>query len=184
MVTLREKRTSTARALFYIAVILFLGAGCTKVDEGSTGLTGPTGYSTTTISLESSAAQVANGSTFTVAVKAYSASNLFGAGFDLSYDTSKVKIQTISDGGFLFNAMTPQASEGSNLLIVGLSSQAGSSGNATGVNGDGTLCNITFKGVGAGTTEIKVVSGSAKFYDTGLVKTTPDIDPSVTITVN
>lgn len=184
MVILKNKRIYAIGCLLWVAMVLVLGAGCTKVDEGTTGLTGPTGYTTTTITLESSASQVNNGSTFTLAVKAYKVSNLFGAAFDLSYDTSKIKVQTVADGGFLFYAMTPQKSEGSNLLTVGLSSQADSSGNVTGVDGDGTLCNITFKAVGAGTTEIKVVSGSAKFYDTSLVATSPDIDQSVTITVN
>lgn len=167
--------------LFCIAMISILATGCGSAGGGASP-TGPTPPIGPAISLEAPSTGV---STFTVAVKVDNVDDLFGAGFDLSYDTSIINITAVQDGGFLYNAMTPNWSESSNSAVIGVSSQA-SSGIAVGVDGDGTLCNITFAVLTTGSTEIKIVSGSAKFYDPNYPSsspTAPSIGSSITITV-
>lgn len=172
-------------AHYICALILLLLIGCSS-GGGDSGVTSPvsptpTGTTEPTISLSSSTTQVSNGATFTVSVNVSDATNLFGAGFDINYDSSKLDLTGVQDGGFL----TPSVNIIINNGYIAISSQAGTSGTTTGVDGDGTLCDITFRAKATGSVTISIAS--PKFYDPNYpssVATVPAIGSSVTMTIN
>lgn len=184
MVTNRDSYMKTVHYL--CAFILLLLIGCSSGGGGDSDVASPvsptpTGTTEPTISLSSSTTQVSNGATFTVSVDVSNADNLFGAGFTINYDSSKLDLTGVQDGGFL----TPSVNIIVNNGYIAISSQAGTSGTTTGVDGSGTLCNITFKAKATGSVTISITS--PKFYDPSYpdsVATVPDIGSSVTMTIN
>lgn len=182
MVTNRDSYMKTVHYL--CAFILLLLIGCSSGGGGDSDVASPvsptpTGTTEPTISLSSSTTQVSNGATFTVSVDVSNADNLFGAGFDVNYSTSKLELTDVEDGGFLTSPVLGPYVDGDKVAI---SSQAGTSGTTTGVDGDGTLCNITFKAKATGSVTISITSPT--FYDTNSASTAPDIGSSVTVTIN
>lgn len=187
MVALMNMNSRVIGCLLCACTLIALLTGCTKIESATeAGVTGPSS-TTPSISLSSSASQVNNGASFTVAVNVDSAADLFGSNIELQYNKSIVDVTAVQDGGFLTAPVAGPFYSTDSLteyLIIGITSTANSSGVVTGVSGSGTLCNITFQAKAPGTTSISFISSQVKFYDTSGNPTSPDVGFPVSITVN
>lgn len=109
------------------------------------------------LSVSPASKSVTNGDTFTVDVTVTNASELFGFQFDVEYDSSVLELEEATEGTFLSNNgidstfcvpyKTPDGIA-ENIACTRLGSGS--------VNGDGLLETVTFKAIGAGTSEIKL----------------------------
>ena len=93
---------------------------------------------------------LSSGNTLSVDIKVNNVSNVYGAAFDVDFDSSKMTYDSYSAGSLLEsggNAVSYQAglqSGNSGKLIAGISRQAG----ASGVSGSGILITLKFKVTG------------------------------------
>lgn len=85
---------------------------------------------------------LSSGNTLAIDVKVNNLSNVYGAAFDMDFDSSKMTYSSYVKGDFL-GTVEPNVvlqSGGSNKLVVGVSKQ----GTATGATGSGTLVTLKF----------------------------------------
>ncbi len=90
---------------------------------------------------------LSSGSVLAIDIKVDSVSNVFGAAFDIDFDSTKMIYSGYSAGSFLEgsgNSVTYIASQAVNKLIVGVSRQAPSGGQS----GSGTLVTLKFNVTG------------------------------------
>lgn len=105
---------------------------------------------------------------FTLLVKVNSASNLFAYQFDLKYNPKKYEIVSVEEGSFLNNNGTDSTfflgplNGSSNNIVTFACTRMGSVG---GVDGTGTLVEITFRAKTSGDVKINIVRRSVSLLD-------------------
>lgn len=145
----RRKSTSTlwqrgvrGDLLIVIAAILFASA----CSNGGSGITGPSiGANTVYVKRNAS---LSSGSTVAVDVKVNSVSNVYGAAFDVDFDSSKMTYAGCTQGSFLEQSggCVANLQPGNNgKLVVGISKQ----GSVSGVSGSGTVVTLKFTASGS-----------------------------------
>lgn len=142
-----ERRKGLCKLILVLGLALMTTA-CDKkpVDPTVTiSFSGPTPGSNSVYMARNSS--LSNGSVLGIDIKVDSVSNLFGAAFDVDFDSTKMTYSGYSAGSFLEtggNSVTYIATQTVNKLIVGVSKQAPSGGQS----GSGTLVTLKFNVTG------------------------------------
>jgi general secretion pathway protein D len=104
-----------------------------------------------------SAAEQRVGSTFTVAVNAANARDLYGVPLQIQFDPKVLALVDVGAGDLLSRdgqaAALVQRDEGQGLVMVSVTRPP----HASGVSGDGAICVLTFKAVAAGSSPVTLV---------------------------
>jgi general secretion pathway protein D len=113
------------------------------------------------------------GSTFQVAVMAANAHDLASAPMQLQFDPKVLALVNV-DSGEMFNRDMQVASlvhrdEGNGAVTISLSRLSGSKG----VDGQGTLCTLTFKAIGAGDSTVQLTRVGLKDSLQGAIASVP-----------
>lgn len=102
------------------------------------------------------------GSTFQAAIMLTNAHDVFSVPMELQYDPKVLQLVNVDTGGLLGGDGQPVAlvhrDEGNGLVMISASRPPGVSG----VNGDGQVCILTFKAIGAGDSNLTLVKVGAK----------------------
>lgn len=111
----------------------------------------PTTLFAQSVMLEQSSQSIAPGQTFAFDISVAGMTNLFGAGFDLTFDPAKFEFTGATDGGFLSRSGTQEISlmtavDPVGNLIFGLTRIGAAAG---GVSGTGTLARLNFRSLGS-----------------------------------
>jgi len=111
---------------------------------------------------------VSHNEEFTVSVKIDSVSDLSAYQFDINYKPRHYEIVKVEEGSFLNNNSTdstfflvPDSSD-SNLVTIACTRM----GKTGGIDGSGTLVNITFRSKTSGNAKINIVGDSVRLLDT------------------
>lgn len=148
----RGSASPLQKIIFVLSMFLLSACG------GGGGGTNPAGPSTTVAFSGSSAgynvymvtnSSLSSGTVLAIDIKVDSVSNVFGAAFDIDFDSTKMTYSGYSAGSFLEsggNSVTYIATQAANKLIVGVSRQAPSGGQS----GSGTLVTLKFNIIGGG----------------------------------
>jgi general secretion pathway protein D len=102
------------------------------------------------------------GSTFQASILLTNAHDLFSVPMQIQFDPKVLQLVNVDAGGLLAGGSQPVAlvhrDEGNGMVVISASRPPG----AVGVEGQGEVCTLTFKAIGAGDTSISLVKVGAK----------------------
>lgn len=147
------KVPSRGERLFAILCVLFFISGCGEWwdDNDATGPSQTITFSGTSAGSNSvymaKNDELSSGDTLAIDIKTSNVSNVFGAAFDMDFDSSKMTYDSYAAGSFLesggstVNYQVALQSGNSGKIVVGISRQ----GAVSGVSGSETLVTLKFK---------------------------------------
>jgi len=147
---------SPSHTYYYAVYVADTANQTTKSNEVN-----PTTTSLTSLAvgIEPRVLTVANGSIFAISVWVESVTDLFGAAFEISFDSTKIVAESAQQGSFLGSNVIfyPHCDSVSSSASVAVTRLDG----AIGVSGHGTLATVYFHAVGTGSTTISFTSDLA-----------------------
>lgn len=147
--------TLTVTVLFFTTIIM----GCVREPE-SISRPEPEGL---TIGIDPGRLTVSNGVNFMLAVWVDVVTELFGASFELSYDSTKIEADSAAVGDFLGSDVIFFDHYEPGVVSIAVTRKAG----AGGVDGYGTLARVHFHAVGTGTTAVEFTPDVALIKEDG-----------------